>query len=179
MSRTVCYWIRATTTPYAASKRASLRCAKRQKCIVSIYLISLHFCRFERIFTWLRRITYCMANDFAYCCTFLRSVVRRSVCRLSHSCVWRFLLPFDRYALSGPVTHCVRRGRWPLGEGETWRLNPKPKRASASNLQKNIIYNLSGGSIDQWFRFLLNYFFCLTVYKLTIVKPIGLHSLDF
>jgi len=87
----------------------------------------------------IRRNRSCSANDFVYSHTFLCSVVRLSVCRLSHSCT--LLKPFNRVAclLAGrllrfnDIVLYVIKSVWvlrekSLGEG---KLPQKPKHAIA------------------------------------------------
>jgi len=79
-------------------------------------------------FSLLGEIASCSASDFAYSYSFLRSVV----CRLSvvrHTRAPCLNCSTDLHAawqvhLWGPVTHCVRWGPWPPGEGEIWGWTP-------------------------------------------------------
>jgi len=104
------------------------------------------------------------ASNSDYCYTFLCSMVYLSVVCLSsvclsvcHNCASCLNRSMDLYTiwqvhLCGPVTHCVIWGfLTPRGEGEIWGLTP-------ANLWKKMIYDSPGGSIDQQFHRLWNYF---------------------
>ena len=93
-----------------------------------------------------------------------RSVCLLSVCRLSHSCT--LLKPFDGFRChlaatpaGSSDTLCWTGVPDPSGKVEICGLNRQAKHAIASsNLRKKMIYDSSGGCIDQRFRLLPNYF---------------------
>jgi len=111
----------------------------------------------------------CSKSDSACCYTFIHSVV----CRLSHFCPHlNCLTDFGaiwQVHLWGPRTHCLRWGFWPPPQwkGRFGCQTPNQNMPLLVTNEK-MIYDSPGGSINQRFCVLLNYFRPCLVYMLLL-----------